>query len=236
MGITSRITHRLAPRAVDVAPGPTSAVIHRALHQAITGVGPLKGAAEAAEKQLAEQKGTGPAAVDAAVADIIANHVRFAGAQGFATNLGGLVTLAATVPANLAGLALLQCRMVAAIAHLRGYDLADPRVRNAVLACILGEGDVKKLVKGRSLPGTPRQIATTGEHSEELDRVVAKQVTTALVAGVAGRQLVTTLGKRIPVAGGLIGAGTDAHATWSVGKYAARELTAQPAEAAGGAA
>ena len=235
MGITSRITHRLAPRAVDVAPGPTSAVIHRALHQAITGVGPLKGAAEAADKQLAEQDGTGPRAVDAAVADVIANHVRFAGAQGFATNLGGLVTLAATVPANLAGLALLQCRMVAAIAHLRGYDLADPRVRNAVLACILGEGDVKKLVKGGSLPGTPRQIATTGEHSEALDRVVAKQVTTALVAGVAGRQLVTTIGKRIPVAGGLVGAGTDAHATWSVGKYAARELTAQRA-ATGGAA
>ena len=42
--------------------------------------------------------------------------------------------MAVTVPANIAGLALIQCRMVAAIAHLRGYDLDDRRTRNAILA------------------------------------------------------------------------------------------------------
>ncbi|MCW2867654.1 MAG: EcsC protein family protein [Marmoricola sp.] len=224
MGITSRITNRFAPKAVDIAPGPASAVIHRALAQAIAGVGPLKGAAAAADAQLAEQHGTGPREVEAAVKDLISNHVRFAGAQGFATNLGGLVTLAATIPANLAGLALLQCRMVAGIAHLHGYDLADPRVHNAILACILGEGDVRQLVKSGKLPGTPRQIATVHEHSEELDRAVSRQVAAALISGVAGRRLVTTVGKRVPVAGGLVGAGSDAHSTWQVGKYAAKEL------------
>ena len=224
MGITSRLTHRFAPRAADIAPGPASAAIHKALAQAIAGVGPLKGAAAAADAQLAEQDGTGPAAVDAAIKDLISNHVKFAGAQGFVTNLGGLVTLAATVPANLAGLALLQCRMVAGIAHLRGYDLDDPRVHNAVLACILGEGDVRQLVKSKKLPGTPRQIATEHAHSEELDRAVSRQVTAALISGVAGRRLVTTVGKRVPVAGGLVGAGSDAHATWQVGRYAAKEL------------
>ena len=34
----------------------------------------------------------------------------------------------AIAPANLAGVALLQGRMVGAIAHLRGYDVDDPRV------------------------------------------------------------------------------------------------------------
>ena len=76
--------------------------------------------------------------------EVIENHVRYAGAQGFVTNLGGLATAAVALPTNITGLALIQCRMVAGIAHLRGYDLDDPRVRNAILACILGEDAVKR--------------------------------------------------------------------------------------------
>ena len=68
--------------------------------------------------------------------------MRYAGAQGFVTNLGGLVTAAVTIPANITGLALIECRMIAGIAHLRGYDLDDPRVRNAILVCMLGEDEV----------------------------------------------------------------------------------------------
>ena len=74
-----------------------------------TGAGPLPPAAQAADKQLAEQGGD----VDRAVHEVIENHVRLAGAQGFATNIGGLVTAAVTIPANIAGLALIQCRLVA---------------------------------------------------------------------------------------------------------------------------
>ena len=85
--------------------------------------------------------------VEKAVHEVIENHVRYAGGQGFATNIGGLVTAAVTIPANVAGLALVQSRMVAGIAHLRGYELADPRVRNAILACLLGEDAVRSLVK-----------------------------------------------------------------------------------------
>ena len=67
----------------------------------------------------------------AAIHEVIENNVRFAGAQGFLTNVGGLITAAVAIPANITGLTLVQCRMIAGIAHLRGHDLADPRVRNA---------------------------------------------------------------------------------------------------------
>ena len=164
MGIASRISRSLAPKAADVAPGMTSAFVHEALQRAINGVGPLPGAAVAADRQLKEQKGD----VEAAVHEVIENNVRWAGGQGFVTNLGGLVTLAATIPANIAGLALLQCRMVAGIAHLRGYDLSDPRVRNAILATILGEDEVLRLIKRKELPGTPMAIATAPAHDPAL--------------------------------------------------------------------
>ena len=45
--------------------------------------------------------------------------------------------------------------MIAGIAHLRGYDLADPRVRNAVLVCLLGEESVRDLVRAQKLPAPP---------------------------------------------------------------------------------
>ena len=132
--IRDKVTKAIAPRITDLAPDRTATFIREALNRAIVGFGPLPGAAAAAEAQLSEQKGD----VAAAIHGIIENHVRFAGAQGFVTNLGGLVTATVAIPTNIAGLALLQCRMVAAIAHLRGYDLADPRTRNAILACVLG--------------------------------------------------------------------------------------------------
>ncbi|MEP6817246.1 MAG: EcsC family protein [Marmoricola sp.] len=220
MGIGSRIGKSLGPNVGRVAPGMTSAFVHEALERAINGVGPLPGAASAAEKQLAEQKGN----VDRAVHEVIENHVRWAGAQGFVTNIGGLVTLAVTIPTNITGLALLQCRMVAGVAHLRGYDLNDPRVRNGILAAVLGEETVLHLIKKKQLPGTPMAIATAPAYDADLDKVMAAQVATAMVTKVAGKKLATIAGKRVPVIGGMIGAGTDAYSTWKVGRYVEREF------------
>jgi hypothetical protein len=220
MGIGSSIGKRLAPRLQDVAPDRVARVLREALERAINGTGPLPGAAASAEKQRAEKNGD----VDAAVHDVIELHVRYAGAQGFLTNLGGLVTAAVTLPANLTGLAMLQCRMVAGIAHLRGYDLDDPRVRNAILVTMLGEDQVDRLVRKRKLPGPPMALATAPAHDPDLDRIVSAYVASELLTRVAGKRLATTVGRRVPVMGGLVGLGADAYATWKVGRYADREL------------
>jgi hypothetical protein len=86
-------------------------------------------------------------------------HTSLAGVQGFVTNLGGLTTAALAVPANVAGVTVVQCHLVAGIAHLRGYDLDDARVRNAILACMLGEDAVHDLVKSHRLPSSPSMQA-----------------------------------------------------------------------------
>ena len=257
MGITRRLGAKLVPRAGDIAPGPVAEIVHQALDRAIRGVGPLDGARAAADGELEDQGGD----VERTIDKLVNTHLALAGAEGFATNLGGLVTAAATIPANISGLALLQCRMVAAIAHLRGYDLEDSRVRNAVLATMMGEDAVTALVKRGRLPGTPHQIATLpsaeveeraaraerkleeerppdavretegrGKPSRrkartQLDRVVGAQVATTLIANVGGKRLATFAGKRVPVIGGVIGAGSDAWATRQVGGYARRQFT-----------
>ncbi len=217
MGISGSIGRGLAAKA---APEMSAGFVHEALRRAIAGVGPLPAAASAADKQLREQDGD----VDKAIREVLENHVRYAGVQGFGTNLGGLVTAAVTLPANVVGMALIQCRLVAGIAHLRGYDLADARVHNAVLACLLGEDTVTGLVRKKKLPSTPMGIATAPTHDEHLDKVVAAEVTGVLLTKVAGKRIVTTVGRRVPIIGGVVGGGADAYATWQVGRYAEREL------------
>lgn len=214
------VARQLAPRAVALAPGLTSGFVREALHRAIVGVGPLPPAAKAAETQLREQRGD----VDKAIHEVIENHVRYAGAQGFVTNIGGVVTAAVTIPANVTGLALVQARMVAGIAHLRGHDLDDPRVRNAILTCLLGRESVDKLVKRRKLPAPPMALATAPQHDPGLDKAISAEVAGELVARVAGKRLVVTVGRRVPVVGGLVGLGADGYQTWKVGRYAEREL------------
>ena len=85
---TTASTERQPARLSELAPGLTAAFVREALHRAIHGVGPLPPAAAAAEAQLREQHGN----VERAIHEVIENHVRYAGAQGFVTNLGGLVT------------------------------------------------------------------------------------------------------------------------------------------------
>jgi hypothetical protein len=213
-------TGRQPARLTQLAPGLTAAFVRQALHRAIHGVGPLPPAASAADAQLREQRGD----VDRAIHEVIENHVRYAGAQGFLTNLGGLATMAFTVPTNISGLALVECRMIAGIAHLRGYDLTDPRVRNAILVCLLGEESVGDLVRAKTLPAPPMAMATAPAHDPGLDRVISAAVAADLVAKVAGKKLAGTLGRRIPLVGGLVGMGADGYATWRIGRYADREL------------
>ncbi|MCD4523622.1 EcsC family protein [Nocardioides sp. cx-173] len=220
MGLTARVGKQLAPKMAGFAPGLTGSFVREALHRAIVGIGPLPPAAVAADRQLAEQRGD----VDKAVHEVIENHVRYAGAQGFVTNIGGLVTAALTIPTNITGLALIQCRMIAGIAHLRGYDLDDPRVRNGLLVAMLGEDSVSSLVKKRKLPAPPMGLATAPQHDPSLDLLISTEVASDLIAKVAGKRLAVTVGRRVPVVGGVVGMGADGYLTWKVGRYADREF------------
>jgi hypothetical protein len=223
MSVKGSVGRLLVPKVSELAPGVTSSFVREALNRAIDGVGPLPPAAAAADKQLKEQRGH----VERAVHEVIENHVRLAGAQGFITNVGGLITAAVAIPANIAGLTLLQCRMIAGIAHLRGHDLDDPRVRNAILVTLLGEENVTNLVKKRKLPAPPMALATAPAHDASLDTTIAAVVAGDLVARMAGKRIATTVGRRVPVVGGVVGAGADGYYTWRVGRYADRELLAR---------
>jgi uncharacterized protein (DUF697 family) len=80
------------------------------------------------------------------------------------------------------------------------------------------------MVKRRELPGTPMELATALVHDVTLDRQLANEVASELITRAAGKRLATTVGRRVPVVGGVVGAGTDAFVTWKIGRYVDREF------------
>lgn len=203
-----------------LAPRFAGSFVRSALDKAIDGVGPLRSAGAAADARLVDHSGD----VEAAIDSWVRQHTALAGAQGFVTNIGGIATFAVLVPANVVGVTLVQCHLVAGIAHLRGYDLENPRVRNAILACMLGEDSVRSLVKKHRLPSSPMALATSPVHDPELDDTLGREVTAEIVSRAAGKRAVTLIGRRVPLVGGAVGASSDALATWQIGQYAAEEL------------
>jgi uncharacterized protein (DUF697 family) len=201
-------------------PQAAGGVLRRVLELAIDGYGKLPGAKASAARQLQRSGGS----VDAAIESLIDFHVRLASAQGFVTNLGGVVALPVAVPANLTGVAVVQVRMIAAIAHLRGYDLNDNRVRTALVMCLLGGEQVVKLIKEGKLPTSPMAVATAPVFDPDLDARVAEEVLSDLAGRIGGKNLALMLTKRVPLVGGGIGAVVDGVATHQIGKYAKSEL------------
>ena len=130
-----------------------------------------------------------------------------------------------SIPANIAGIAVLHVRMAAAIAHLRGYDVADPRVRTAAMMTLLGKDGVADAVRGHDIPAGPHEIATAmAEPDPALIERTASAVTVALVARVGGKHATLAVAKRIPVVGGVVSGGVDAFATYAIGRYADRQF------------
>lgn len=191
-------------------------LVQRLVDLGIRGAGPLDAAVEVAEAALRGAEGP-----DAAIDRLVRQHVRLAGAEGFATGLGGLLTLPVALPANVVAFYALGTRLAAAVAHVRGYDLQDARVRAAVLDSLVDAG--------ASLPGAPGG----GLVSRTLLRGLPTPMRMAVNKGVGFRLLGQTgarvagrLGRFVPVAGGVVGAGADALLMRRIGTRAGEDFPA----------
>lgn len=183
------------------------------------GVGPLTGAADYADSR---QRLLGDP--ERAITRIVRETAASAGTAGFVTGLGGFITMPATIPANIAGQALLNARMVAAIAHLRGWDLSDEVVRQAVLITVAGQSPNQVfrqfgITVGRRLTETAIQRIPIA-----VIRKINQRVGFMLLAKYGTKRSVVTLAKGVPVAGGIVGGAVDASFTKTVSTVAKRSF------------
>ena len=209
---------QLVTRTPEVAGGLLRSIIEFA----INGNTAFPGAKTSAARAL-QSKGEREAAIDS----VVMQHIGLASAQGFLTSVGGLITLPVGLPANLAGLAVLSVRMIGSIAHLRGYDVDDRRVRSALTLAMLGDDEVRRLVADGKLPTSPLAIATAPMFDPDLERRISERVMGSLAGRMGGKHLAVVIVRRIPLVGGGVGAAVDGWLTFGLAAYAKREFVAR---------
>jgi uncharacterized protein (DUF697 family) len=191
--------------------------------RALDGLPGLDGAEELAAKYAARH-----ATTDAAIKALILSQTGLAGGAGFLTGIGGFVSLPIAIPANLASALYIQVRMIAAIAHLRGHDIRTPEVRGLVLACLTGSKAADTLKNAGTRLGVRMTRDIAGWASPALLKK-AERMAGASATALTGAGQVATVGKLVPVVGGVVAGGVDAAMTQLVGRAADRVFRSRPA-------
>ena len=152
---------------------------------------------------------------------------------GFATGVGGLLVLPVTIPAAIGSASVHAGALVGAIAHIRGYDLDDDRVRTLAVATLAGDATVKEAVKRigtdfGTRASTQAVSRISGRALIEINQKVGFRLLTK-----AGTKGVINISKAIPLVGGVVGGTVDGAATRVVGKVAKRTFPPRPDDGLG---
>jgi hypothetical protein len=189
-------------------------LVNAILSRGVEGFGPLKSAEAFAEEHLAQHGD-----VEKAIERVIATHTRLVAASGFATGLGGPITMVVGIPTDVTVFYALSARCVAAVAHLRGYDTSSDEVRSVVLLSLLGAGGAGLAADFGATLGTKAAMVALkklpGKTLTEINKKVGFRLVTKF--GTTGA---INLSKWIPVVGGGVGAGVNIAAMRTVGRYA----------------
>lgn len=185
-----------------------------AYDRTIDGIAHVSGAEALADEYLKSAMDQ-ETAIDSLVRWTIAQ----AGGAGFVAGLGGLITLPVAVPANFVSVTALQLRMVAAIAHIRGYDVRSEKVRTLALACLCGTG-VTDALKDAGISVASKMAGNainslSGATLTKINQAVGFRLVTK--AGTSGT---VNLSKFIPLVGGVVSGGLDAATTYGIGSAA----------------
>lgn len=159
--------------------------------------------------------------IDQAIDSLINWQTTKCATSGFITGLGGVITLPVAIPANIASVIYVQMRMVASIAHLRGYDLKDDQVQTFVYACLTGQS-AAEIVKSAGVKiGLKVGEAQVKRIPTQVLVKINQKVGFRLVTKF-GQKGIINLGKMVPVLGGVIGGSFDAVSTKTIATAAKR--------------
>ena len=175
--------------------------------------------------KFAEQYKNKSGSLESNVNSLIRWQMSKTATSGFLTGLGGLITLPVAVPADIASGIFVHMRMIAAIAHIGGYDVKDDKVKSLIYMCLVGES-LKDMVKATGI--TIGNKLATGVIKKIPGTVLTKinqKVSFRLVTKF-GEKGAINLVKVIPFAGGIVGASVNAVSTNTIGNFARKTFIA----------
>lgn len=170
-------------------------------------------------EELAEDYLAKTSSREKAIDKLIGYQTVLCGTNGFITGLGGLLVLPVAIPANVAGVIYVQLRMIAAIAHINGYDIYSDQVRTIAYTCLTGSSaanilknvgiKISEKVAVNALKRVPGAILIK----------INQQVGFRLVTKFGQKGLVNVI-KMMPLVGGVVGGVFDTGMTLTIGNIA----------------
>jgi EcsC protein family len=202
------------PHVFDEASSGALAKIGQAIgwayEHALNGIVGTSGAEDFANEYVQSNADT-----ESAIDNLVRWQVIQAGTAGFIAGMGGVVTLPVAVPANLAAVLYIQLRMVAAIAHIRGYNAHSDKVKGLATACLAGSSATDTLKDVGINVGSKFTMQGINKIPGNLILRLNQAVGFRLVTK-AGTTGVMNLSRLVPVVGGLISGGIDAATTRAI--------------------
>lgn len=200
-----------------------------------SGVGPITGSIPWAEARLARVQGDHYVAnakptrkfvpedredIEKVIKRLIVESVEAAGINGFVTGLGGFIAMPVAVPANMAGALVINARLAAAIAYLRGYDPKDPHVRTVATMIAVGS-NAQQIAKTVGIKvGQKLAMEAIKKVPMAVIHQINKRAGFMLLAKYGTKRSVVTLAKGIPLVGGVVGGAVDGTMTTLIGRTA----------------
>ena len=158
--------------------------------------------------QLADKYVRKSRSVDEAAVKLINAQIAKSTASGFVTGLGGILTIPVSLPANLATVLYFQLRMIAGVAYMAGYDVHSPQVRSLAYVCLAGL-TMEQLLKNTGIKVGARitkSVASKlpGKLTASINQKVGYRLFTKF-----GNRSALSVGKAVPILGGVISGGID---------------------------
>lgn len=170
-------------------------------------------------EQIAQHYMDDESSMDDRVHKLIRWQIARAATSGFVTGLGGILTLPIAVPANISSVLYIQIRMIAAIAFLAGHDLRDDKVKSLVYLCLCGN-DAKKVINQIGIQTGTNMSTTTLVQISAANITKIKGAVSIYLLRKLGQTGAASLGKALPLLGGIIGGTLDSISTQKIGAAA----------------
>lgn len=141
-----------------------------------------------------------------AIKKMLRNQVTKCTVTGVMTGLGGAITLPVAVSADIGSVLYVQMRMIAATAHMCGYELNSDQTQTFVYACLAGISIDKVLADAGIQVGQKFAVAMIGKIPGEVLTKINQKVGFRFITKF-GEKGVVNLGKAVPLVGGVVGGG-----------------------------
>lgn len=170
-------------------------------------------------EELAEDYLAKTSSREKAIDKLIGYQTVLCGTNGFITGLGGLLVLPVTISANVAGVIYVQLRMIAAIAHINGYDIYSDQVRTIAYTCLTGSS-AANILKNVGIKISEKMAVNALKRVPGAILIkINQQVGFRLVTKFGQKGLVNVI-KMMPLVGGVVGGVFDTGMTLTIGNIA----------------